>query len=32
MNLNQVRLLEACYTYLLNKTCETVKKELIKLH
>ncbi len=28
MNLNQVRLLEACYTYLLNKTCERVKKEL----
>lgn len=28
MKLNQVRLLEACYTYLLNKTCETVKKEL----
>lgn len=28
MNLKQVRLLEACYTYLLNKTCEPVKKEL----
>ena len=28
MNLNQVRLLEACYAYLLNKIYEPVKKEL----